>query len=62
MFTDLIVSAIPGVDFTQNNPSQKHNTVVKKCNCLPDCESTHYTSEMSSGVLSRKFSINKATL
>lgn len=61
-FVDIILSAIPGVDFTKLNPSSSYEKERRECNCLPDCENTQYLAEMSSGVLCRKFSLNNANL
>ncbi|KAL9925199.1 sodium channel protein Nach-like isoform 1-T1 [Glossina fuscipes fuscipes] len=37
---------------------QSPSTTNFPCNCRPDCESNHYTSELSSGKLNLKLSVN----
>lgn len=41
-------------------PIQSPSASKFPCNCRPDCEFNHYTSELSSGKLNVKLSVNES--
>lgn len=59
MNIDLIVSSAPDFDFSKLTDNFIYGNEERNCDCLPDCETTTYKAETSSGILDRTFSSKK---
>ncbi|RZC22689.1 sodium channel protein Nach, partial [Asbolus verrucosus] len=52
----LIISSVPGYDFTAIKSDHRWGSEKHECGCLPDCDYVDYVAESSSGIFTRKYS------
>nr|CAH7763433.1 unnamed protein product [Callosobruchus chinensis] len=55
IFEELLISDSLGQNATSNDFTVLEKVTGRACGCLPDCESTEYYAESSSGVLNFKY-------